>query len=485
LKLNVQLEYPLIVADTTKLEQDVLKRILCIEQYNPFRRAHKIVRVNYFWKDKFFPFGLLELVLANCRKFISDVSIKSNNSRRKASYELCIKNLLEKGIGFKETIENEKQNVFEKKSLGNFVLRDYQIDAINSALWMGNGILRIPTGGGKTLIAGGILSYYRKGLVIIHGRDLIAQTIEKLKDYLKDENISVGELTAGKWVKNAQIIVSSVDTLYRRKDTPEVQNFLNFVSPVILDECHRASSWSWLKVLKKVKTTKIFAMSGTPFNKSDLRDISLQSVAGSMVYDLPITTLQKSGYLAKAVLLWVNTDDCNVPVKSYDWTVVKQEAIIQNWKRNNKITEVVKKFLGVKGGILVLVGNSVEYGEILDAKFKDNGIKSCFVSGRDSLEVRKNVFDQLRAGKIPVVISTVITDEGLDFPALGVVVLAYGGKSFVKLMQRIGRGLRPKENPLIVVDFKDTFHKFLRNQTNRRVEIYEEEKCFSEIKVLQ
>jgi len=90
-----------------------------------------------------------------------------------------------------------------------------------------------------------------------------------------------------------------------------------------------------------------------------------------------------------------------------------------------------------------------------------------------------SVLDALRDGSQKVVIATTLADEGLDIPGLDVLILAGGGKSETRALQRIGRALRKTEEKTgaIVVDFLDEA-RFLEDHSQRRLEIYRTEALF-------
>jgi superfamily II DNA or RNA helicase len=86
------------------------------------------------------------------------------------------------------------------------------------------------------------------------------------------------------------------------------------------------------------------------------------------------------------------------------------------------------------------------------------------------------------------VIATQVFDEGIDIPAFNVVIMAGAMKKHRRLIQRSGRGMRPKEgnNCVYLFDFYDNQHVFLRKQSDVRINTYENEgyiyKSLDEIK---
>lgn len=83
-----------------------------------------------------------------------------------------------------------------------------------------------------------------------------------------------------------------------------------------------------------------------------------------------------------------------------------------------------------------------------------------------------------------MLIGSTILDVGVDVPAVGMVILAGGGKAEVALRQRIGRGLREKKNGLpniaLVVDFEDLGNNHLRDHARQRKAIIEATPGFRE-----
>ena len=121
--------------------------------------------------------------------------------------------------------------------------------------------------------------------------------------------------------------------------------------------------------------------------------------------------------------------------------------------------------------MLILV-NQLEQGRLL----RDAISNSVFVHGSDDTSYRQGVLSTMRATTKGIFIASPIFDEGIDVPAVDTVILAGGGKGHVKLLQRIGRGLRQKaHNELIVIDFLDDTNEYLLKHSQERINIYEQE----------
>jgi len=83
-------------------------------------------------------------------------------------------------------------------------------------------------------------------------------------------------------------------------------------------------------------------------------------------------------------------------------------------------------------------------------------------------------------GNYKVAIISQVGDEGLNLPNCNAMILAGGGKSRIKVLQRLGRVIRRKDRALnhsYIIDFIDNTHVYLRSQSYSRKKIYEEEGC--------
>ncbi len=87
---------------------------------------------------------------------------------------------------------------------------------------------------------------------------------------------------------------------------------------------------------------------------------------------------------------------------------------------------------------------------------------------------------KFRTGQLPCIISTNILDEGVDVPKINVLILASGGKSAIRVLQRVGRALRKKVqgelNIASIIDFNHLGNKHLEEHSKERLKIYRKEK---------
>jgi superfamily II DNA or RNA helicase len=373
-------------------------------------------------------------------------------------------------------------------------LRKYQADAVGSAVVYERGMIKVATGGGKTVIAGHIISKLSTDTVfLVHTKDLLYQAYDTFVSMFGKD--SVGIVGDGKVEPNT-ITVCTVQTAARSlgvdyvsgdeddtwkdKDTPDsdISRVLQNAGCVMVDECHRVAAPTATDVLAAIRNAPYrFGFSASPW-RDDGADIALEAALGDILVDINASTLIDMGYLVKPIIRMRQTPIGRFP-KGTKYSTVYEQFIIENEQRNKMIVDdaLSKTRRGLR--TLVLVRN-IKHGIDLQNKLNDMlGGAVPFLSGKDDSDTRNRVIQQMRDDKLPLLVATTIADEGLDIKPLAGLVLAGAGKSSTRALQRIGRVLRPYPGKRIaeVTDFYDNA-KYLLDHSDARVKMYESEPNF-------
>jgi len=372
-------------------------------------------------------------------------------------------------------------------------LRKHQISAIEqlqTKITKSNknpfeGLLVLPTGGGKTLtiaywIAKNYLDRNKKVLWIAHRHELLEQAKgtfqERLafKDIFKNKSSFNYRIISGIHDKPVNIkstddlIISSKDSLNAGFDYLN-KNWLkgNDEILLIIDEAHHSTAKTYRKLInslkEKVDKFTMVGLTATPFRTSDNEKGLLAKVfSDDIIYKVDLRTLINRGFLSEPIFEEIKTNfditrllteqqldnlkyfDIDSIGKATAKTIAENDArnwIIVNQYKNNK-----SKYKQT----LVFALNK-DNAIALKALFTEAGIKSEFVlsSIQDKMtgvtissKGNKLKIDKFRKGEIDVLINVNILTEGTDLPNVQSIFLARPTISSILMTQMIGRGLR-------------------------------------------
>lgn len=227
-----------------------------------------------------------------------------------------------------------------------------------------------------------------------------------------------------------------------------------------------------------------FGLSGTPWRDGG-DDILLEAATGKQFVDINATTL-------------INTVDPStgytvlVPPKIYFFQVPESEKkidknylsiynqyIVDNEVRNGMVIDSMSQLHGNGRKVLILV-KMKRHGLNLLKKIPPN-IRAYYLDGDAPSDEREAVKELFNTGNLDVIIASSIFDQGIDLPLLDALILAGGGKSATRTLQRIGRVIRSApgtaKKDAIVVDFIDQ-EKYVFNHSKNRYKIYKTEPGF-------
>ena len=385
----------------------------------------------------------------------------------------------------------------DRDMLEGISLREYQVEGISSALAHKRGIIQVHTGGGKTEMMIGVTRYLLDSseiniLLCVPTTNLLYQTYDRmLKRGISEDDISL--LGDGNTVDvNKRVLISTVQSAYRRlDDSTEYMQWLSKVDCLMMDEAHHSKCRTWSTLIDRVAPSYLLGFSAEPFHREKSKvvsDLVLRGLLGPVIYRITSDYLIERGYLSKPYVLAVDTK-CNGNIyKIIDWSIVNKSGIVNNNLRNELIRDIAVVLICEDKKPLILV-QQIAHGQLLAKLISKLGYNVYMLTGGRSTTVflDGNIIDKyvdndnlvikrFNEGMIDVLIGTSTLDEGVDIPALSAVILAGGGKSRLKNIQRVGRGLRPKEvdNTTIIVDFRDRFNVVTSSHFKKRKSSYDE-----------
>jgi superfamily II DNA or RNA helicase len=382
-------------------------------------------------------------------------------------------------------------------------LRPYQMDAVSACFgssyygtWWPRGIIKIGTGGGKTEIAAAMIEMAKVNtLFLVHRTELVEQAVERFEKY----GISAGTITAGHLDLTNRVTVATIQSLMsfkhqvnktkKRSDEQVeeirekkaargkvIRKWLMGIEQVFVDEAHLVAANldkgnMFIQALELMPNAYMrWGLTATPFMRDDYHDWLLEGATGFVLYGMSSIALIALGYLTPPRITMYR-----MKTKSYgmDWVTDYEFGIMWNEERNTKIIECIEER---PGPIMTLI-QRVDHGKLLKTMCDKANIPVRFLYGEVSISERKQALADLKAGSIKAVIGSVIWDEGLDVAEIRTLILAGGGKSKIKNLQRLGRGLRLSKgkDEVEVIDFFEEGSKWLRRHAVQRRKLFESE----------
>ena len=353
------------------------------------------------------------------------------------------------------------------------VLRDYQIELINNFLSNPACLQEIATGAGKTIMTAA-LSYniepYGRSIIIVPNTSLVTQTE---KDYI-NLGLDVGVYYGGrKEIGKTHTICTwqSLNVMLKNTKSGEaevsIQDFLEGVVCVIVDEVHQAKA----DALKTLLTTVMaqvpirWGLTGT-IPKAKMESQALFVSLGPVINKLSASTLQEQGVLANCHVNVVQLQD-KVEFPNYQ---TELKHLLEDSTRLDTVAGLITK-LKESGNTLVLV-DRVNAGTELVNRIPD----AVFISGGTKAQVRQEEYDKVSVESGLVLVATYgVAAVGINIPRIFNVVLIEPGKSFVRVIQSIGRGIRKAEDKDHVEIYDITSScKFAKRHLTKRKEFYKE-----------
>ena len=353
------------------------------------------------------------------------------------------------------------------------VLRDYQVEIINKFLENPQCLQEIATGAGKTLITAA-LSYccepHGRTIVIVPNKSLVTQTEADYKNMGLDVGVYFGDRK--EFGKTHTICTwQSLNILLKGSRNHEVDitigEFLQDVVCVMVDEVHMAKADALKTLLTGVMAHVPirWGLTGT-IPKEDYEFVSLKCSIGDVIGRLSASELQEQGVLANCHVNVLQLVD-HVEYKDYQSEL---RYLLETEARLDYIAKLVES-IRKSGNTLVLV-DRIAPGRALIEKIKD----AVFVSGGTKADDRKEQYDDIATMDDKVIVATYgVAAVGINIPRVFNLVLIEPGKSFVRVIQSIGRGIRKAEDKDFVQiwDITSTC-KFAKRHLTKRKQFYKE-----------
>jgi superfamily II DNA or RNA helicase len=246
-----------------------------------------------------------------------------------------------------------------------------------------------------------------------------------------------------------------------------------FVNDILVHNCHRCPSTTWTETLTEFPARFYLGLSATPFRRDGLGQ-ALNAYIGHKIHKVDKNMLHSTGAVLKPKICLVNTEFKYMYRDDYPKMI---SALCKDNARNELIARsVCTDFAENKQNILIVSDRKSHCKEIANS-LRKLGMDSRILSGTVAAGKRTQIVEDVKAGRVNVLIATLsLVGEGFDAPNLCSLFLTTPVKFSGRLIQVVGRILRPEEGKIPrVYDFRDNNVTVLKHSGYQRNKIYQAE----------
>ena len=313
-------------------------------------------------------------------------------------------------------------------------------------------MMQLPTGGGKTVIAGALLADWlrdgRKAVWLTHRKELAEQTRGMLTA------AGVSAKTDSRWTSDegapamagGTFILMAQKVGLHNKAESRVWNRYDANDLLVIDEAHHAAAPGWERAMQQWPGP-IVGMTATPWRlsqKEGFDHLFDGLLCGPQTADLQ--ALEKPALCQAQV--FIPPEEQRIAGGTVDQTGDYTERGIEqaNRDRPDIMTAGALAFWQkhAEGRQTIAYAVSVDHAHNLAAVFNDAGIPAAVILGDTNREERDRAIDGFRDGSIKVLVNVIVATEGFDLPDASCIIIARPTMSLALYLQMVGRGLRPK-----------------------------------------
>jgi superfamily II DNA or RNA helicase len=359
---------------------------------------------------------------------------------------------------------------------GGMYHRTFGIDLLFKAIKAKRGVLKAPTGTGKTFI-GLSLIYSIKNLEggvlwLVHTKDLLSQTAKEAEAFFGKENI--GKIGDGIYQDTKFLTIAT-----RQSFIDHVGKLGTAYDMLVVDEVHHISSFDgeYAKILSKVMAPIRIGLTATL--RTDTEGLlAMEAFIGPVIGEYTINEGREDGYMATPKIIihklankrLTKTDENGKIEDLRKYSDIYEAGVVRNLEQNVIISNLVGNY-SKEGKSVLIVVNKIAHGTLLQNMCHSKGFDAEFINGSSDTETRVLAKKYLNEKNIKCVICTAVWKEGVNIPELDVVINAAAGMSELATLQTMGRGMRKTDtkDTLIIHDFFNPSHQYLIKHFGQRV----------------
>lgn len=328
-----------------------------------------------------------------------------------------------------------------------FSLRDYQSDSVrafhmNGALRGGNGVIVLPCGAGKTVVAIGAMAALQCQTLILSANTVaLRQWRDELLDKTTLTSDDIGEYSGVvKEIKPVTLATYQILT-YRKSKTDEFKHFDLFNRKgwglIIYDEVHLLPA-PVFRFTSEIQARRRLGLTATLI-REDGRESDVFSLIGPKRYDMPWKLLERQGWIAEAYCREIRID---LPEeRRMPYAVANRREKFRIASENDRKADMIRLLLAQHPtDQILIIGQYLKQIKEVAAIFN-----LPLITGSTPLQTRIELYAKFRSGEIKRLVVSKVANFAIDLPDANVAIQISGTfGSRQEEAQRLGRILRPK-----------------------------------------
>lgn len=330
---------------------------------------------------------------------------------------------------------NDQRRLLAPLALGfHQELRPYQQAALKDILAHDFGVLEAGTGSGKTVVALAAIATRRQPtLVLVHTKELLHQWAERTRTFLGIEAGLIGD---------GHCDIRPVTVAIVNSARTHLDELPGHFGQLCVDECHRVPASLFTDVVTAFDCRYMLGLSATAFRRDGLTKL-IYMYLGDRVHKVDTQHLHATGAVLRPEFIQRPTEFRYVYRGNYQ---ALMKALTGNPARNDLIAGDIAKEASSSEGTILVVSDRVKHCEDLAERLEKRGLAAAVLTGKSRADDRSELVEAINQGKVKILISTVqLIGEGFDCPNLQTLFLTTPIKFTGRLLQVVGRILRPAE----------------------------------------
>lgn len=332
-------------------------------------------------------------------------------------------------------------------------LREYQTRALDEAITFihkdrGNGIVSLPCGSGKSIIAAKLAEHIhsckQRPIIVANRAKLLDQNSDKL-------SIPHGIVSAGlkRFEYESPIVIGGIQTIYNKSQKLGKADWL------IIDECQGVPNNSnsdsmYSQFISQYPSARIIGLSATPWRTQEG-----QLSWAKIIHETSYQELWDSGYLSPLTnKLCDNPDLSGIGLVAGEYNLGQLAAVMNVDSLVLNTAQKIAAYTQDRKKVLIFCVN-VEHAINTAACLHNMGLQSNFVHGKQSEERRTQIYNDFENGDLKYLCNVELATIGVDFPCIDCIVILRPTKSSMLHEQMLGRGVRlfPSKTNCLILDF--------------------------------